>query len=160
MDKITEIHITYPLSSQKIIELMDEYPNLEKITCSKSLYDRIPKNYLEALNELNIEVFIEYNQGSKVKFEKEESLVLNFAKKNYSAKEISYKLEIPLKRVYYLLSKNKENIKFNNFKRKYDDKTRNLIKSLNKKGKSPKEISSKLNIPLRTIYYIINENSH
>ncbi|WP_409200967.1 hypothetical protein [Methanobrevibacter sp. DSM 116169] len=155
MSDVTKIHITSALSSQKIIDLMEDFPDLETITCSKSLFDRIPKKYLEALNDLDIEVAIEYNQGAKPKYSKEEDEILSLAKQNLTAKEISKKLDIPIKRVYYLLSKNKENIKFNNFKRKYDENTKRDVKLLNDEGKSPKDISSKLNIPIRTVYYIL-----
>lgn len=157
MSDITTIHITYPLSSGKIMELMDEFPNLEKITCSKSLYERIPKNYLNALNELDIEVSIDYNQGPKEKFKDLENEIINLKKEDLTAKEISLKLNIPLKRVYYLLSKNSEDLKFNDYKKKYDDSKKSEIKSLKDEGKSVKEISLKLGIPLRTIYFILNE---
>jgi len=157
MNNIKELHITYPLSSQKIIELIDEFPNLEKITCSKSLYDRIPESYLIALNELDIEVSIDYNQGQKEKYKDLELEILNLKKENFTSKEISEKLNIPLKRVYYLLSKNKEGLVFKDYNKKYDDNTKAMIKSLKDDGKTLKDISLKLDIPLRTIYYIINE---
>ncbi|MDL2270512.1 hypothetical protein LJC03_01735 [Methanobrevibacter sp. OttesenSCG-928-I08] len=151
-----KIHITSPLSSQKIIDLIDENSDLKLITCSQSLYDRIPQDYLDALKELSIDVKVEYNQGAKPKYEEEQEKILNLAKDNYSAREISEKLDIPIKRVYYLLSKNKENISFNNFNRKHDLKTRSLVKSLKDEGKTVKYISSKLNIPERSVYYILN----
>ncbi|MCC7554413.1 MAG: hypothetical protein KO202_08010 [Methanobacteriaceae archaeon] len=150
-----KIHITIPLSSHKIVELIDQYPNLEKITCSKSLYNRIPKKYLEVLNDLSIEVSIEYNQGAKEKYLEEEKDILNLSKQNLTPKEISKKLEIPIKRVYYLLSKH-NNVKIDNYKRKYDENTKLIVKSMKDDGKNPKEISSKLNIPIRTVYYILN----
>ncbi|USG99568.1 DUF1699 family protein [Thermococcus argininiproducens] len=40
--------------------------------------------------------------------------------------------------------------------KKYDVSTLKLIEELIKKGKTPKEISEELGIPLRTVYYIIN----
>ena len=150
----TEVHITSAISSQKIIKLMDDFPKLEKITCSKSLYDRIPKKYLDALKELSIDVEIEYNQGAKVKYEKEESDILDLVVKGQSPKDISKNLEIPLKRVYYLINKN--NVKLDNYNRKYDENMRLLVNSMKGEGESVKDISSKLNIPIRTVYYIIN----
>jgi len=149
----TKVHITSALSSQKIIKLIDDFPNLEKITCSKSLYDRIPKKYLDALSELSIDVEIEYNQG-KAKYEKEESDILALVVKGQSPKDISKILEIPLKRVYYLINKN--NVKLDNYNRKYDENMRLLVNSMKGEGESVKDISSKLNIPIRTVYYIIN----
>ena len=40
--------------------------------------------------------------------------------------------------------------------KKYDPSTLKLIEELIKKGKTPREISEELNIPLRTVYYLIN----
>ncbi|WP_461866845.1 DUF1699 family protein [Thermococcus sp.] len=40
--------------------------------------------------------------------------------------------------------------------KKYDEKTLVLIRRMVKQGKKPKEISRELNIPLRTLYYMIN----
>ncbi|HIP89815.1 MAG TPA: DUF1699 domain-containing protein [Thermococcus paralvinellae] len=40
--------------------------------------------------------------------------------------------------------------------RKYDKTVLLQIRELMKKGKTPKEISNELGIPLRTLYYIIN----
>lgn len=40
--------------------------------------------------------------------------------------------------------------------RKYDEKTLSLIRRMMRQGKKPKEISRELNIPLRTLYYMIN----
>ncbi|WP_461864141.1 DUF1699 family protein [Thermococcus sp.] len=40
--------------------------------------------------------------------------------------------------------------------RKYDERTLTLVRRMMRQGKKPKEISRELNIPLRTLYYIIN----
>lgn len=155
-ENIKEIHITDPLTSRKIMELMDEYPNLNKITICPSLFNRIPKTYLDALNKLEINVETKYNWDAKSKYSIEKNRISSLAKDGKTPKEISKNLQIPLSRVYYLLSKNKENIKFNNYRRKYDLNKRKLVKSMKNEGVSPKEISSKLNIPIRTVYYILN----
>lgn len=55
-EDVTTIHITQVLSSSRIMDLMDEYPNLCEITCSPSVYDRTSKNYIDALEQLDIEV--------------------------------------------------------------------------------------------------------
>jgi len=57
-----------------------------------------------------------------------------------------------LNRVYYLLRK--ANADFDNRKRKHDHEK---IKSLNEDGLSAKEISKKLDMPLRSVYYILNK---
>ncbi|WP_406532786.1 hypothetical protein [Methanobrevibacter sp.] len=151
---VTTIHVTKVLSSVLIMDLMDEYPNLREITCAPSIYKRTSKNYIEALKELDIEVKKKYNWGAKSKSDGEEDIVLGLAKKGYKAREIAEKLDMKLNRVYYLLRKNKDNVKFDNYKRKYNH---GEVKSLYEDGLKPREIAEKLDMPLRTVYYILNK---
>ena len=153
-EDLTTIHITEALSSSLIMDLMDEYPNLREITCAPSVYERTPKNYIDALEQLDIKVNKKYNWGAKSQTNGEEKIVLDLAKKGLNAREISEELNIKLNRVYYLLRKNKDNVKFDNYRRKYDHSE---VKSLKEEGLSPKEISQKLDIPIRTVYYILNK---
>lgn len=155
-EETTKIHITDSLTSSKIVELMDEYPNLKCITCSPSIYKRISKTYLEVLSELDIKVAVEYNWGAKSKSEEDKNKVLSLFKEGKTAREISEILEMTLNRVYYLIRKNNENLKCNDYKRKHDLNKRNLIKSMKNDGHRPKDIAFELDIPLRTVYYILN----
>ena len=50
-EETTKIHITQVLTLSKVMELIDEYPNLEEITCSPSVYNRISKKYIEAFTD-------------------------------------------------------------------------------------------------------------
>ena len=43
-----EVHISTQLTSQKIIQLMDTYPSLKRITCPQSIYNRISPDYIKA----------------------------------------------------------------------------------------------------------------
>ena len=153
-EDVTTIHITEALSSSLIMDLMDKYPNLSEITCAPSVYDRTPKTYIDALEQLDIEVNKKYNWGVESESNGEEKIVLDLAKKGLNAREISEELDMKLNRVYYLLRKNKSNVKFDNYKRKYDHSE---VKSLKEDGLSPKEISQMLDIPIRTVYYILNK---
>ena len=153
-ESITTIHVTEVLSSSRIMDLIDEYPNLEEITCSPSVYDRTSKNYIDALEQLEIDVKKKYNWGAKSKTNGSEKIVLDLAKEGLTAREISEKLGMKLNRVYYLLRKNEENVKFDNYKRKNNHSE---VKSLNDEGLSAKEISQNLDIPLRSVYYILNK---
>lgn len=151
-EDINTIHITKALSSSMIVELIEQYPNLEEITCSPSVYNRTSKTYIDALSQLDIEVNKKYNWGAKSKSNGLEFYVLKLLNQGLKPKEISNKLDISLNRVYYLLKKS--NAKFDNRKRKYDY---DEIKNLKKNGLKPKEISDKLDIPIRTVYYILNK---
>ena len=151
-DTITSVHISKILSSSLIVDLMEEYPNLSEITCPPSIYKRTSKNYIDALLQLDINVKIKYNRGSKSKTNGAEFEVLELCNEGLKPKEIAQKLDISLNRVYYLL--NKVNAKFDNRKRKYDY---NNIINLKKEGLSAREISQKLDMPIRSVYYILNK---
>ena len=151
-EKVTTIHITKALSSSMIVELIDKYPNLEEITCSPSVYKRTSKTYIDALNQLDIEVNQKYEWGAKSKSNDIEFYIQKLSNEGLTARQISQKLDISLNRVYYLLRKSKTD--FDNRKRKYNHAE---IKQLKKDGLSAKEISEKLDIPLRTVYYILNK---
>lgn len=150
--KVTSIHITKALSSSMIVDLLDEYPNLEEITCPPSVYKRTSKTYIDALKTLKIEVRVKYNWGAESKSNGIEFYVVKLSNEGMSARQISQKLDITLNRVYYLLRKGKAN--FDNRKRKHDH---SQIKRLKSEGLSAKEIADKLDMPLRSVYYILNK---
>ena len=150
-ENVTTIHITEALSSFRIVNLLENYPNLEKITCSPSVYNRTSNTYIEALSQLDIEVVKEYHWGASKKPCDYEDELLRLASEGYKASEIAEMLDITVNRVYYLLRRNKTKLETNTKKHDYDE-----IKSLRNDGLKPKEISEKLNIPIRTVYYILN----
>ncbi len=151
-EDVTTIHITKALSSAIIVDLMENYPNLETITCSPSVYQRTSNTYIDALSQLDIEVKKKYNWGAKSQTNGEEFKVLELSNKGLKPKEIAHELDLKLSRVYYLLKKSKA--QFDNRKRKYNHAE---IKNLKEEGLSAKEISQKLDIPLRSVYYILNK---
>ncbi len=151
-ENVETIHITKALSSSMIVELIEEYPNLSEITCSPSVYNRTSKTYIDALEQLDIEVQKKYNWGAKSQTNGIEFDVLKLSNEGLKPKEIAEKLNMTLNRVYYLLRKSKAN--FDNRKRKYNHTE---IKNLKDEGLSAKEISEKLDIPLRSVYYILNK---
>ncbi len=153
-ESVISIHITKGLTSATILDLIEEYPNLEEITCAPSIFNRVSKDYIQALEQLDITVSKKYNWGAKAKYSSLEKDILNLAKEGKKAKEIASLLDINLNKVYYLLRKNKDGVKFNSYSKKYDHEE---VKSLKNDGLKPKEISLKLDIPLRTVYYILNK---
>ncbi|WP_296785167.1 hypothetical protein [uncultured Methanobrevibacter sp.] len=150
--KVTSIHITKALSSSMIVDLIDEYPDLEEITCAPSVYDRTSQTYIDALKEVGINVKKKYEWGAKSKSNGIEFYVVKLSNEGMTARQISQKLDISLNRVYYLLKKGKAN--FDNRKRKHDHSE---IKRLKSEGWSAKEIADKLDMPIRSVYYILNK---
>jgi hypothetical protein len=156
-ETLNEVHITKLLTSSMIVNLLEMYPNLEKITCPKSLYDRIPKKYLDALKNLDIVVEIKYTWGRKSKYDDEigQDIVERLAH-GQSASSIADDLNISVKTVYYLKDKySKGNMKLKRgIKTKYDDSTIKKIKQYYNNGIAIREIADAENIPLRTVYFI------
>ena len=150
--KVTSIHITKALSSSMIVDLIDEYPDLEEITCAPSVYDRTSQTYIDALKEVGIDVKKKYEWGAKSKSNGIEFYVVKLSNEGMTARQISQKLDISLNRVYYLLKKGKAN--FDNRKRKHDHSE---IRQLKSEGWSAKEIADKLDMPIRSVYYILNK---
>lgn len=150
-EDVTTIHITETLSSFMIINLLEEYPNLERITCAPSVYERTSKKYIDALRQLDIEVVKEYHWGASRQPCDYEDELLELAGEGYKAAEIAEILDITVNRVYYLLRRNKTKLDTNTKKYDYEE-----VKSLRESGLKPREISEKLNIPLRSVYYILN----
>ena len=109
-EDVTTIHITEVLSSSLIMDLIDEYPNLCEITCSPSVYERTSKNYIDALEQLDIEVNKKYNWGAKSQTNGEEKIVLDLAKKGFNAREISEKLKVSKPVIYDTIKKYKEEL--------------------------------------------------
>jgi hypothetical protein len=148
---VTTIHVTKPLTTFIILDMVEEYPNLREITCSRSVYERISKRYIAVLEGMGIEVKKKYNWGAKSQTNGLEDIVSKLKKEGLKPKEIAQELDIKLNRVYYLLRLANE--KVDNRKRKHDHAE---VRSLKEKGLSAKEISDKLDIPLRSVYYILN----
>ena len=150
-ESIREVHTTKALSSSAIVELIDKYPDLEVITCSPSVYERTPKNYIDALEKLDIRVEKKYEWGAKSKTEGVEFEVMRLSNQGLKPREIADELDITLNRIYYLLKKSRTS--FDNRKRKHDH---TKVKELKEEGLSAREISERLDVPLRSVYYILN----
>jgi hypothetical protein len=147
-----EIYVNKPLSLGKIMELLDKYPNLKKISCPPSLYSRISPKYLQALDELGVEVEPVAKKGRPKKYhEKDTEKVELLLKSGHTPHEIAETLKLPLKTVYYL----KDSPLKPGRKIEYDPQQVQKVKNLYKNGVSAKEISDNLKIPIRTVYSLL-----
>jgi hypothetical protein len=147
-----EIHVEKLLSLRRIMELLDRYPDLRKITCPSSLYSRISLKYLQALKELGVVVEPVEKRGRPKKYNEEDvHKIKDMLQVGKTPREIADTLDIPLKTVYYL---NDYQLKRGR-KSKYDDETSEKVKNLYINGLSAKEISADMNIPLRSVYSLL-----
>ncbi|RAP52583.1 MAG: resolvase [Methanosphaera sp. rholeuAM270] len=148
----SKVHVTKPLSSKLIIEILNENPDLEEINCPLSLYERTSKIYLEALTELGVKINIIEVRGRPKKYDDElKNQIDEMIESGLSVKTIASKLNISSKTVYYL---KKDKLK-QGPKSKYSEKTIEEIVDMRNEGVPVKQISEKLNIPIRTVYYIL-----
>lgn len=149
-----EIYVNQPLTSHKIMEILEENPEIEKITCPPSIYKRITPRYIEALSKLGVKVEPVTKKGRPKKYgEKDQENINNMLKQGHTPQEISVNLKIPLKTVYYFI---KSPLKRGR-KPKYSFKTEQKVKFMHDEGYSVKEISEILNIPLRSVYNLLNK---
>ncbi|PKL68862.1 MAG: resolvase [Methanobacteriales archaeon HGW-Methanobacteriales-1] len=152
---LEKVHINQPLTSRKIMEVLEKYPDLKKITCPISLYKRTSPKYLDALKELGIEVEPLYSRGRPNKYdEKKVFEIKSLLKDGKTPKEISKQMKIPLKSVYYL---NKDSHLKKGRKSKYAKGIHIKVREMAKNGVPRKQISERLHIPLRTVYYILKK---
>lgn len=151
-----EVHISTQLTSQKLIELLDTYHSLKRITCPQSIYNRISPDYIKALEKLGISVEIKYNWGKRKYSKNQINQVVDLFNEGKRSDEIASILEMPLTNVNYIKSKHFDKINVKHYRRKYDDECRQKVKSMREEGIKPKDISKELDIPVRSIYYILN----
>lgn len=152
-----EVHISTQLTSQKIIELMDTYPSLKRITCPQSIYNRISPTYIKALENLGVSVEVKYNWGKRKYSKNQINQVVDLFNEGKRSDEIASILDMPVSNVDYIKSKYFDRINVKHYRRKYDDACRQKVKAMREKGLKPKQISQELNIPVRSIYYILNK---
>ena len=136
------------------MEILEEHPNITRIKCPTSLYLRTSKKYLDALRKLGVEVEPVLKSGRPKKYgESEVKLIQKMLNNGSNPSEISEKLHLPIKTVYYL----KETPLKRGRKPKYTPETEVEIRRLHAEGLPVKEISERLGIPLRTVYSIIKK---
>ncbi|EKQ52892.1 MAG: resolvase family protein [Methanobacterium sp. Maddingley MBC34] len=147
-----EIYVNKPLSFSRIMELLDQNPDLKKINCPPSLYSRISPKYIQALSELGVTVVSVEKKGRPKKYNKKDAEnIQDLLRSGHSTKEIAETLGIPLKTVYYL---NRAPLKPGR-KMKYDTLKVKKVKNLYKNGVPAKDISKDLKIPIRTVYSLL-----
>jgi hypothetical protein len=148
------IYINQPLTSHKIMEILEENPEIEKITCPPSIYKRITPRYIEALSKLGVKVEPVTKRGRPKKYsDKDQENINNMVKQGHPPRKISDVLNIPLKTVYYFI----ESPLKRGRKPKYSFETEQKVKTMYRKGHSVKEISENLDIPLRSVYSLLNK---
>ncbi|MBP1910841.1 DUF1699 family protein [Thermococcus stetteri] len=103
-EEVTEVYVNLRPTKEVVVKILEHSPNVRKITCPPSLYPKVSQKVIMALNQLGVELLPEsYPRGRPKKYdEKTVKQVVEMARKGMPMKEISRKLGIPLRTVYYL----------------------------------------------------------
>lgn len=102
---VTEVYINMRPTKEIVVTILDNAPNVRRISCPPSLYPKVSKKIVRTLKAMNIELKPEKTRRGRPK--------------------------------------------------KYDERTMREIINLLERGKKPREISTQMNMPLRTVYYFI-----
>ncbi|KUH34096.1 DNA-binding protein [Thermococcus celericrescens] len=114
-EEVTEVYINLRPTKEILVRILERAPNVRKISCPPSLYPKVSKRVIAALAQMGIELVPEgYPRGRPRKYnERTIREVQNLLMKGVPAKEISTRMGIPLRTVYYLVeqTERKSNLK-------------------------------------------------
>ncbi len=106
-EKTETVHFSIRPTINILASILTAAPNVDKITCPPSLYERTPKKIRIALNKIGIKFEALLLTPGRPRSHPNWKIdkVYELDKKGYSAKAISEELVIPLTTVYYYLKK-------------------------------------------------------
>ncbi len=103
---VTEVYINARLTKEIVVAILENAPNIRKISCPPSLYGKVSKKIAETLRAMNIEFTPEETRrGRPSKYdEKTRREVIRLIKLGKKPREISAEKGIPLRTVYYFIN--------------------------------------------------------
>ncbi|NJE01423.1 DUF1699 family protein [Thermococcus sp. JdF3] len=106
-EDVTEVYINLRPTKEILVRILERAPNVRKISCPPSLYPKVSKRVIAALAQMGIELVPEgYPRGRPRKYnERTIREVQNLLMKGVPAKEISTRMGIPLRTVYYMIER-------------------------------------------------------
>ncbi|WP_457742669.1 DUF1699 family protein [Thermococcus sp.] len=104
-ENVTEVYVSLRPTKEVVVKILENAPNVKRISCPPSLYPKVSKRVIYALSQLGVELVPEERpRGRPRKYdEKTVKLVHDMARKGIPMKEISERLGIPLRTVYYMV---------------------------------------------------------
>jgi len=104
-EDVTEVYVNLRPTKEVVVKILENAPNVRRISCPPSLYPKVSKRVIYALGQLGVELVPEERpRGRPRKYdEKTVKLVRELAKKGVPMREISERLGIPLRTVYYMV---------------------------------------------------------
>ncbi|NJE31275.1 DUF1699 domain-containing protein [Thermococcus sp. 18S1] len=106
-EEVTEVYINLRPTKEILVRILERAPNVRKISCPPSLYPKVSKRVIAALAQMGIELVPEgYPRGRPRKYnERTIREVQSLLMKGVPAKEISTRMGIPLRTVYYMIER-------------------------------------------------------
>ena len=106
-DDVTEVYVNLRPTKEILVRILERAPNVRKISCPPSLYPKVSKKIITALAQMGIDLVPEgYPRGRPRKYdEKTVRQVRELLMRGVPAKEISSRMGIPLRTVYYMMKK-------------------------------------------------------
>jgi len=103
-DEVTEVYINLRPTKEILVRILENAPNVRRISCPPSLYPKVSKKAIAALAQMGIELVPEsYPRGRPRKYDEETvKRVRELLSGGIPAKEVSDRLGIPLRTVYYM----------------------------------------------------------
>ncbi|WP_297419004.1 DUF1699 family protein [Thermococcus sp.] len=103
-DEVTEVYINLRPTKEILVRILENAPNVRKISCPPSLYPKVSKKVIAALAQMGIKLLPEgYPRGRPRKYDEGTvRRVRELIRGGMSAKEVSESLGIPLRTVYYM----------------------------------------------------------
>jgi len=104
-EDVTEVYVNLRPTKEILVRILERAPNVRKISCPPSLYPKVSKKAVKALAQMGIELVPEgYPRGRPRKYDESTIReVHNLIMKGVSPREISLRMGIPLRTVYYMI---------------------------------------------------------
>ncbi|WP_297458506.1 DUF1699 family protein [Thermococcus sp.] len=109
-DDVTEVYVNLRPTKEILVRILERAPNVRKISCPPSLYPKVSRKVIAALSQMGIELVPEgYPRGRPRKYDEDTvRRVRELFQRGVPAKEISSRLGIPLRTVYYIIERTGE----------------------------------------------------
>ncbi len=106
-EDVTEIYINLRPTKEILVHILERAPNVRRISCPPSLYPKVSKKIIHALSQMGIQLVPEgYPRGRPRKYDEETvRAVIRLIEQGIPPKDISSRMGIPLRTVYYMLER-------------------------------------------------------
>ncbi|BAA30672.1 140aa long hypothetical protein [Pyrococcus horikoshii OT3] len=111
-EDVTEVYINLRPTKEIIVRILENSPNVKVIGCPPSLYPKVSKKVMRALEQMGIKIIpVEKGRGRPKKYSTRTLEVINeMLRSGKTPREISKTLGIPIRTLYYLIANMKREV--------------------------------------------------